>query len=639
MEAESEKGEEVAISLKILIFSIVLFFISIVTEHLKIDFAFQGVSVTKIASTALCFFVYILCGKNVILSAIKNIFHGAIFDEKFLMSLASICAIFVGEVSEAVAVMLFYQIGEFFQDYAVDKSRSSIKSLMNICPDTANVLKNGEVIKIDAKDVKVGDTVIVMAGERVPLDGIVTKGKTFLDNSSLTGESVPVEVFEGNEVFSGAVNQGGVIEVKATKIATDSSACRILKLVEESAEKKSKTESFITRFSKIYTPIVCCLALTVAFVPPIILRGNFHEWLYRALILLVVSCPCAIVVSVPLSFFGGIGSASKKGILVKGSTYLESLSKMKTAVFDKTGTLTKGVFVVRDVHLTSDKTTEDELVAVAAHAEIYSNHPVAKSLKTAHHAECCSLLNITDSTEISGEGIKVCVDGKTILAGNEKLMISQNVKNYSQCKKDDTGTIVHVAIDGDYAGHILISDVTKDDAKLAIDDLHALGVKKIVMLTGDNETVAEKVSSSLGIDEFYAKLLPEDKVKKVEELMAVEKTPTRPLAFVGDGINDSPVLKRADIGIAMGALGSDAAIEAADVVIMTDEPSKIAVAIKTARKTLRIVKQNIAFSLIVKFSIMILGGFGIANMWMAVFGDTGVSLLAVINAMRAMRKR
>lgn len=639
MEAESEEGDEVAISLKTLIFSTVLFFISIVTEHLKIDFAFQGVSVTKIASTALCFFVYILCGKNVILSAIKNIFHGAIFDEKFLMSLASICAIFVGEVSEAVAVMLFYQIGEFFQDYAVDKSRSSIKSLMNICPDTANVLKNGEVIKIDAKDVKVGDTVIVMAGERVPLDGIVTKGKTFLDNSSLTGESVPVEVFEGNEVFSGAVNQGGVIEVKATKIATDSSACRILKLVEESAEKKSKTENFITRFSKIYTPIVCCLALTVAFVPPIILRGNFHEWLYRALILLVVSCPCAIVVSVPLSFFGGIGSASKKGILVKGSTYLESLSKMKTAVFDKTGTLTKGVFVVRDVHLTSDKTTEDELIAVAAHAEIYSNHPVAKSLKTAHHAECCSLLNITDSTEISGEGIKVCVNGKTILAGNEKLMISQNVKNYSQCKKDDTGTIVHVAIDGDYAGHILISDVTKDDAKLAIDDLHALGVKKIVMLTGDNETVAEKVSSSLGIDEFYAKLLPEDKVKKVEELMAVEKTPTRPLAFVGDGINDSPVLKRADIGIAMGALGSDAAIEAADVVIMTDEPSKIAVAIKTARKTLRIVKQNIAFSLIVKFSIMILGGFGIANMWMAVFGDTGVSLLAVINAMRAMRKK
>lgn len=649
-EGEGHGGE---MSLRNIIIVAVLFVAGLAVEHIPVDFLnvqlhFYGTHTdfSRLLSGVLYLIAYIICGKNVVIGAIRNLFKGKILDEQFLMTIASLGAVLVGEFPEAVAVMLFYQVGEFFQDYAVDKSRGSIEALMNIRPDTADVLRNGETVTVNANDVKVGEIVIVKPGERIPTDGIVTRGKSFIDNSALTGESVPLEVFEGNEVFSGAINTSALLEIKVSRIADDSAATRILRLVEESAEKKAKSERFITRFSQLYTPIVCVLAAATAFIPPLVLKYaapalfaqyGWNVWIYRALIFLVVSCPCAIVISVPLSFFSGIGAGSRRGILVKGSGALETLAKVKTAVFDKTGTLTKGVFVVTDVHCLHPETLpEDELVAIAAHAEMYSNHPAAQSLKAAHHGECCSLAKISDAQEISGEGIKVSLDGKTVLAGNERLMKNQNVRGYEICEKGDRGTVVHVAVDGEYAGHIIISDRTKADAAQAVESLHKLGVSKIVMLTGDNQTTAESVAAETGVDEFYAQLLPQDKVRKVEQLLLelVEGNGKGTLAFAGDGINDAPVLARADVGIAMGGLGADAAIESADVVIMDDAPSKIAEAIRISRRTLAIVKQNIAVSLAVKAVIMILGAAGLGNMWLAVFGDTGVAVLAILNAMR-----
>lgn len=651
-EEREEHGEELSFG-KIAV-AAALFAAGLAAEHIPIDFLntqlnFYGsrTDIARLLSGILYLFAYLVCGKTVVVGAVRNLLKGKVLDEQFLMTIASLGAVFVGAFPEAVAVMLLYQVGEFFQDYAVDKSRGSIEALMNIRPDTADVLRNGETVTVDADDVKIGETVIVKPGERIPTDGIVIRGKSFIDNSALTGESVPLEVFEGNEVFSGAINTTALLEIQVSRTADESAATRILRLVEESAEKKAKSERFITRFSKIYTPVVCALAAATALIPPLVLKFaapalfaqyGWNVWIYRALIFLVTSCPCAIVISVPLSFFSGIGAGSRRGILVKGSGALETLAKVKTAVFDKTGTLTKGVFVVTDVHCLHPETLpEDELVAIAAHAELYSNHPAAQSLKAAHHGECCSRAKISDAEEISGEGIKVSLDGKTVLAGNERLMKNRNVRGYEICRKDDRGTVVHVAVDGEYAGHIVISDRTKSDAAQAVASLHKLGVSKIVMLTGDNRTAAESVAAETGVDEFYAQLLPQDKVRKVEQLLSElddGKKKKGTLAFAGDGINDAPVLARADVGIAMGGLGTDAAIESADVVIMDDAPSKIAEAIRISRRTLAIARQNIVVSLAVKAAIMILGATGIGNMWLAVFGDTGVAVLAVLNAMR-----
>lgn len=640
--------EEEEHSLKKIIIAIAVFAVALVLKHL-VNFENLFPSVKNIANyqnyayILLCLIAYLLVGKDVVIGAVKNILKGKVFDEQFLMTVASLGAVFIGEVGEAVAVVLFYQIGEYFEDYAVDKSKDSIDSLMKICPDTANVIRDGKTVEISAEEVVPGDIVVVKPGERIPVDGIVVEGKSFIDTSALTGESVPREVFEGNDVFSGAINKNSVITIKAVRPASESSASRVIRLVSESSEKKTKTERFITRFSKVYTPTVCFAAIAVGLLPPIILKittGNWtwSTWIYRALEFLVVSCPCAIVISVPLSFFGGIGNASRKGILVKGSSAIEGLSKAKTAVFDKTGTLTKGVFVVSDVHLApGSEIPADELIAIAAHAETYSNHPAAISLKKAHHGECCSLAKITDAQEISGQGIKVNLNGIIVLAGNQRLMEEQNVQGFVKCDKPDFGTIVHVAQDGKYCGHIIISDETKEDSAFAIQNLKNAGVEKIVMLTGDTKKSAEKTAKELGITDVYSQLLPGDKVTKVEELLsAMEKNGRKKgtLLFAGDGINDAPVLARADIGIAMGGMGADAAIESADVVIMNDSISKIAEGIKISRKTKRIVYENIVGSLSLKVAIMILSALGITNMWLAVFGDVGICFLAILNTMR-----
>ena len=643
-----EEEEEEEHSLKKIIIAAVVFAIALFLKHL-VNFENLFPNVKNIASyqnyayILLCLAAYLLVGKDVVIGAVKNILKGKIFDEQFLMTLASLGAVFIGEVGEAVAVVLFYQIGEYFEDYAVDKSKDSIDSLMEICPDTANVIRDGKTVEISAEEVAVGDIVIVKPGERIPVDGVVIEGKSFIDTSALTGESVPREVFEGNEVFSGAINKNALITIKTLRPASESSASRVIRLVSESSEKKTKTERFITRFSKIYTPVVCVAALLVGVIPPVITKvatGNWtwSVWIYRALEFLVVSCPCAIVISVPLSFFGGIGNASRKGILVKGSAAIEGLSKAKTAVFDKTGTLTKGVFVVSDVHLAQGcDIPADELIAIAAHAETYSNHPAAISLKKAHHGECCSLAKITNAQEISGQGIKVNLNGKVVLAGNQRLMEEQNVQGFAKCSKPDYGTIVHVAQDGKYCGHIIISDETKSDSASAIQNLKNAGVQKVVMLTGDTKESAEKTAKELGITDVYSQLLPGDKVSKVEELIASMKNNGRKrgtLLFAGDGINDAPVLARADVGIAMGGMGADAAIESADVVIMNDSIAKIADGIKISRKTKRIVYENIVASLGTKVAIMVLSALGITNMWLAVFGDVGICILAILNTMR-----
>ena len=670
-----DDDEEEEMSLKKILVAFCFFVLGLVFEHVNSSFlqawlpasapalqnldgvlaSLGGLNQTLHLVSIVFFFVsFLLVGKGVVIGALKNLVKGAVFDEQFLMTVASLGAIFIGEMPEAVAVMLFYQVGEWFQDYAVDKSRKSIKSLMEIRPDKAVILKDGKEISVKAEEVQIGDILVVRPGERIPVDGIVISGKSFVDNSALTGESVPLEVFEGNQVYSGAVNKDAVIQLRAEKKSEDSAASRILELVEESSSKKTKAERFITRFAKVYTPIVCSLAVAVALLPPLVLKFFFPEtflvygwstWINRALIFLVVSCPCAIVISVPLTFFAGIGASGKQGILVKGSAALDSLSKVRTVVFDKTGTLTKGVFEVTAVHPVPGKIQADELVALAAHAETYSNHPVSKSLKKAHaegissegtpgKKECCSLVNISDAQEISGQGIRVNLDGKTVLAGNERLMQNNGVSGFEKCTKDGGGTVVHVAIDGEYCGHIVISDVTKEDSALAVQKLKNCGVKRITMLTGDKEEAAKKTAEELGITDYFAELLPEDKVRIVEEIMGGET-----VAFAGDGINDAPVLARVDVGIAMGAIGTDAAIESADVVIMNDSPALIAGAILNAKKTISIVKQNIAVSLGVKILIMVLGAAGIANMWLAVFGDTGVALIAVLNALRALKYR
>ncbi|HPB79936.1 MAG TPA: heavy metal translocating P-type ATPase [Sedimentibacter sp.] len=574
---------------------------------------------------------YILAGGDVVKRAIENIKNGQVFDENFLMSAASIGAFFIGEAPEGVGVMLFYQIGEMLQSYAVGQSRRSISSLMDIRPDYANVLRNGEVVTIPPEEVEIGEIIVIKAGERVPLDGIVVEGNSMLDTSALTGESLPREVITGSELLSGCINMNGLLNAKVTKSYSESTVNKILELVENASSRKSKSEKFITRFARVYTPVVVVIAVVLAIIPPLIIKdATFNEWIYRSLAFLVVSCPCALVISVPLSFFGGIGGASRNGILVKGSNYLESLAKTEIIVFDKTGTLTKGVFKVQKIH--SEKIKPEELLKLAAYAESYSNHPISLSLKEAYKKDI-DIEKISQVEEISGHGVSAAVENIKVLAGNDKLMEKFKIP-YN--KETSEGTVVHIAADGEYAGYILIADKIKDDAFEAVSDLRKHNIKDIVMLTGDSESVAINTARELGIDRVYAGLLPADKVEKVEELIS-QKSEKATLMFVGDGINDAPVLARADVGVAMGALGSDAAIEAADVVIMTDEPSKIAKAIEIAKNTIKIAYQNIIFAISVKVIILVLSTLGLASLWAAVFADVGVTFIAVLNAMRALR--
>ena len=590
----------------------------------------------KLPQLVLYFAAYMLCGLSVVKSAVWNLFHGNIFDEKFLMALASIAALAIGEYPEAVGVMLFYQIGEFFQDYAVDKTHDSINAVLKLRPDTAHLLAGSTEQDVPPEQVQPGQTIIVRPGERIPLDGIITKGSGYVDTSAQTGEPVPRRAEPGQQVLAGYVNTQGALEIKVTKPFGESSTARILELIEHAVKNKAKSERLITRFARVYTPAVCAAALLITVVPSLF-TGSWHTWLYRGIIFLVVSCPCALVVSVPLSFFGGIGSASRKGILIKGSNYLELLADAKTAVFDKTGTLTKGNFIVTDIHLPADGTlTEQELVAIAAHAEKYSTHPISKSLRTAHHGACCETAAVENVQEISGQGLKVTVDGQAVLAGNETLMQEQRVAGYSPCPRAHNGTIVHVAVNGTYAGHIIISDEIKEDAARAIEGLKALGITDTIMLTGDNSETARKTADALGIGTVHAGLLPEDKLTHLESCLAARKSRADAVIYIGDGINDAPVLARADVGIAMNALGSDAAIEAADVVLMTDEPSRLCDAVTIARRTVRIARQNIIGALGVKAVVMLLGAAGITGMWTAVFGDVGVLILAILNAMRLL---
>ncbi|MDR5588501.1 MULTISPECIES: heavy metal translocating P-type ATPase [Clostridium] len=584
----------------------------------------------KIYMSILFLIPYALIGWDIIYKAVLNITHGQVFDENFLMCVATFGAFGIGEYSEAVAVMLFYQIGEFFQTYAVNRSRQSITELMNICPEYANVEKGGQLEQVDPDDVSIGDIIVIKAGERIPLDGIVVSGSSMIDTAALTGESVPRKVNAGDEIISGCVNTNGLIKVKVTKEFDDSTVSKILDLVENASSKKAEVENFITKFARYYTPIVVYSALILALFPPLILGYNWSEWIGRACIFLVISCPCALVISVPLSFFGGIGAASKSGILVKGSNYLQVLAKMDTIVFDKTGTLTKGDFKVSEINAAG--VSKEMLLKYAALAECYSDHPISKSIKEAYGEEL-DLELVKDVEEISGRGIKANIANHTILVGNNKLMKDMNVF-YLQC--NSMGTIVYVAIDEEYIGSIVISDTIKEESHLAIKELKKLGVKKTVMLTGDKEEVGMAVTEKLGIDVVYAELMPADKVEKVE--MLLNQLPSKQkLAFTGDGINDAPVLSRADIGIAMGSMGSDAAIEAADIVLMDDNPQKIATVVKIARKTLKIVGENIAFALVVKAVVLMLGAFGLANMWEAVFADVGVSVIAILNAIRALK--
>ena len=572
---------------------------------------------------------YIIVGFEIIRKALRNITRGKVFDENFLMTVATIGAFGIGEYPEAVAVMLFYQVGELFQSYAVDKSRKSISSLMDIRPDFANV--EGKVEKVDPDDVEIGDIIIIKPGEKVPLDGVILEGKSSLDTKALTGESLPTDVTEGEEILSGCINLNGVLRVEVTKEYGQSTVSKILDLVENASSKKSKSENFITKFARYYTPIVVIIALFLALVPPLVIDGAiFSDWIYRALSFLVVSCPCALVISIPLSFFGGIGGASKMGILIKGSNYLEAISKAEIVVFDKTGTLTEGNFEVQKIMPVN--ITEEELLKTVAYAENYSNHPISLSVKNAYSRKI-NEVDIQSTQELSGMGIVAKIWDRDIIVGNEKLMKEKEIEFL---KTDDVGTVLYVAIDNKYVGYILISDKIKDDAKKAIEELKRNNVKETVMLTGDKKSVGEDVAQKLGLDKVYTELLPDGKVKKVEKLLK-EKSENGKLVFVGDGINDAPVLALADIGVAMGGLGSDAAIEAADVVIMTDEPSKIVNTIKLSKKTMRIVKENIVFAILVKVLILMLSAIGFSTMWEAVFADVGVSVIAIINALRVLR--
>ena len=574
---------------------------------------------------------YLVVGLDILKKAIRNIFRGKVFDENFLMTIATIGAFAVGEFPEAVAVMLFYQVGELFQSYAVDKSRKSIASLMDIRPDFANVKRNGNVEKVNPETVNIGEIIIVKPGEKIPLDGIVIEGNSMLDTKALTGEAVPKEVAKGDNILSGCINQNGLLTVEVTKEFGESTVSKILDLVENASNKKSKSENFITKFAKYYTPIVVVLAVLLAIIPPIIIKNAvFSDWIYRALTFLVVSCPCALVISIPLGFFGGIGGASKMGILIKGSNYLEALSKTEIAVFDKTGTLTEGVFKVQEVKPIAME--ENELIRLVAHAESYSNHPISISLKNAYGKEIDNSI-IKETEELSGRGVIAKVENKEVIVGNDKLMKEKNIQ-YIEC--NTIGTVLYVAVDYEFAGYIVISDVIKKDSKKAIDELKKNKIKETVMLTGDRKEVGQDIANKLGMTKVYTELLPDGKVEKVEELLK-QKSKNGKLAFVGDGINDAPVLALSDIGIAMGGLGSDAAIEAADIVIMTDEPSKIVNAIKISKKTMNIVKENIVFALFIKIAVLALSAMGLSTMWEAVFADVGVSIIAIINSLRVLK--
>ena len=609
-----KKKKEVIIIISAMLFAIVLF-----------------VKMPETLQLILMLAVYILLGKDTVLKAVKNVEKGDFFDENFLMTVATLGAIMIGEYPEAVAVMLFYEVGELFQSYAINKSRKSIADMMDIKPEYANVIRDNKSQKVEPDEVQIGEIIEIKPGERVPLDAIIIKGETTLDTSALTGESVPVEVREGATILSGCININALITARVTKEYFDSTVSKVLDLVENAAAKKSTSERLITRFAKIYTPIVISLAVLLAILPPIISgEYNFRVWIFRALSFLVVSCPCAFVISVPLSFFSGIGAASRAGVLIKGGNYLEALSKVDTVVLDKTGTLTKGVFNVQKVVVVDKNIKEDEFISLVAMAESGSNHPISKSIQKYYNKEI-DKNSINSIKEISGKGIEAVINNKKILVGNEKLIDVPN-----DLIIDDIGTILYVEIDNKFAGYIIISDEIKKDAKKAIKGLKDVGIKKSIMLTGDIEKVAKKVGEELGLDEIYSNLLPQDKVSKFEEIIK-NKNSKGNVVFVGDGINDAPVLARADVGIAMGAMGSDAAIEAADVVIMTDEPSKIVTAIKSSKKTMKIAMQNIILAFGVKAIALILSALGIADMWMAVFADTGVTILAVLNSFRALK--
>ena len=572
---------------------------------------------------------YAVIGWDIVWKAVTNILHGQVFDENFLMTIATIGALILGEHSEGVAVMLFYQVGEWFQSYAVSKSRKSIASLMDIRPDYANVERNGKLEQVDPDEVNIGDTIVVKPGERVPLDGKIIKGTSALDTSALTGESMPRDVEPGMEVISGCINQTGILTIQTTKKYGESTVAKILDLVENASDKKGKTENFISRFARYYTPIVVFAAIALAILPPLVTGQPFSIWIYRALTFLVISCPCALVISIPLSFFGGIGGASKIGVLVKGSNYLESLAHTEVVVFDKTGTLTKGSFAVSQIKSIDMK--EEQLLELAAYAEDYSNHPISQSIQKAYGKKIDNS-RISDVQEIAGHGVRAVIDGKTVLAGNAKLM---NRENIAYTPSDAIGTVIYLACNGKYAGYIVIEDEVKADAPAAIMALKEIGVRKTVMLTGDADAVGKKVAQKLGLDQAYTELLPVDKVDRVEAMLK-QTSEKGKLVFVGDGINDAPVLARADVGIAMGAMGSDAAIEAADVVLMDDDPRKISKAIRISRKCLGIVYQNIVFAIGIKLICLVLGALGLANMWLAIFADVGVMILAVLNAIRAL---
>ena len=607
--------------------ALVLFLALELAEHLAPDV------LPGLAWPVLYLIPYGIVGWDVLWRAVRNIKNGQVFDENFLMAVATVGAFGCGEYPEAVAVMLFYQVGELFQSVAVDRSRKSISALMDIRPDYANIERNGELVQVDPEEVAVGDTIVIKAGERVPLDGTVLEGTSSLDTAALTGESLPRDVQAGEEVISGCVNLTGVLHVKVNKPFGESTVAKILDLVENSSSKKAKAENFITKFARYYTPAVVFAALALAALPPLLGMGPWLMWVQRALNFLVVSCPCALVISIPLSFFGGIGGASKQGILVKGGNYLEALAQAGIVVFDKTGTLTKGTFEVTAVH--PQQVSEGELLELAALAERFSDHPISRSIQAA----CQSAPDpnrVTDAKEIAGHGVRAVVDGKTVLAGNQKLMDQFHIPFEDACHH--VGTIIHVAVDGVYMGHIVISDQVKEGAKETLRDLKAAGVRKTVMLTGDSQAVGQAVARQLGLDEVHAELLPGDKVDQVERLLQ-SKGPKEQLVFVGDGINDAPVLSRADIGVAMGAMGSDAAIEAADIVLMDDDLKKLPVAVRIARKTLRIVRENIVFALAVKFLVLILSAVGVANMWWAVFADVGVSVIAILNSMRMLNAK
>ena len=623
--------------LKRILLALILFFVIMALDETGLLAAVFGEPGALYASFALYLIPYLIAGHDVLLKAAHNIQRGKVFDENFLMGVATIGAfamIFFPDtdphMAEGAAVMLFYQVGELFQSYAVGKSRKSISAMMDIAPDYANIERDGQLTQVDPDEVKVGDIIVVKAGERVPIDGTVVEGTSQLDTAALTGESVPRHVEPGNQIISGCINMTGLLRVQTTKPFGESTVSRILELVENASDKKARTENFITRFARWYTPAVCFAALALAVIPPLAGMGAFSDWLLRGLTFLVVSCPCALVISVPLSFFGGIGGASKLGILVKGSNYLEALAQVDTVVFDKTGTLTNGTFNVVAIH-PEEGFDPDYVLSYAAHAEAYSDHPIALSVKAAYSGKIDEA-RLSDVREESGHGVSAHVDEHVVLVGNDKLMAAHH-ESYHDCEL--TGTILHVSVDDRYVGHIVIADVVKDDAEAAIRSLHEAGVAKTVMLTGDREEVAAAVANKLGLSEYHAQLLPEDKVDWVEKLLAAEGDKKK-LAFVGDGINDAPVLTRADVGIAMGAMGSDAAIEAADIVLMDDKPSNIAKAMHVARKTMGIVWQNIVFALAVKLVILVLAALGIANMWLAVFGDVGVAVIAILNAMRAM---